>query len=401
MTDTLSHQTPQASRQHMLDHVDALETQTAALGACLGATLRQAIIAPFDQPPFAASAMDGYALASAATPGDFRVVGTSAAGLAADIALQAGEAMRIFTGAPLPIGADCVVIQEDVTRQGDVVTTPKSSLNKNVRGQGIDFKIGQTLLQSGIAIDPIKAALIAATGLDRVFVSRRPRVSILTGGDEIVAPGQARGPHQIYDSITTGLASLIQNWGGEAQAFAPQRDDIDHLQSGFAEAFDGADLVVTIGGASVGDKDLMKPALAAFAPTFLVDKVAVRPGKPVWFATTDHGPVLGLPGNPASALVCAYLFLRPILAKMLSQIFDSESLFHAAKLVGPLPQNGPREHYVRGHRVLDRSGQIVVTPAEQQDSALLSVFAGANCLIRQAPNSGPLADGALVEIMPL
>ncbi len=401
LESTLSHQSPQASRDQMLVNLKPLGTETIGLFDCVGRTLAADIVATFDQPPFSASSMDGYALASASSPAPLEVVGTSSAGEGNEAALLPHQAMRIFTGAPIPNGADCVVIQEDVTLNGAIVTVPSAVSGQNVRHQGQDFKSGRTLLTKGRQLDPIAAALIAAAGQGQVAVYRQPRIAILCGGDEIVMPGQRRGPHQIYDSITVALKALIQAWGGVAQVHSPARDDLAVLQDGLAQALEGADLVVTIGGASVGDKDLMKPALAIFEPTFLVNKIAVRPGKPTWFAVTSRCPVLGLPGNPASALVCAHLFLRPIMATLLGQTDTTLSSFNRAKLATPLPKNGPREHYLRGLSYLDEQGQIWVRPAEQQDSALLSVFASANCLIRQMPNEGPFEVGALVEFMAL
>jgi molybdopterin molybdotransferase len=400
MTDnTLSLQSPQASLGHMLAHIKAIGPTTIELREATGRTLHAPIIAPFDQPPFAASAMDGYALASAETPGRFVVIGTASAGDATPLSLEQGQACRIFTGAQVPLCADCVVIQEDVTFDGHDLIAPKARPFQHVRGQGIDFQTGQTLLPAGTKMDPIKAALIAATGLGQIIVSKRPQITLLTGGDELVEPGQVRAAHQIYDSITTGLAALIRSWGGDARTLSPRRDDLALLEAGFSDAFAEADLVVTIGGASVGDKDLMKPALTAFEPQFLVNKVAVRPGKPVWFAQTKHCPVLGLPGNPASALVCAHLFLRPILASLQGQTPTTINPFEGAKLTGTLPQNGPREHYLRAFYEVNDTGQMIVTPAEQQDSALLSVFARANCLIRLMPNAGPFPQDALVQIL--
>lgn len=398
---TLTLQSPDVSRDHMLAHVKPLGSETIALLDCMWRTLGADIVATFDQPPFSASSMDGYALASASSSASLEVIGISAAGNGNEAPLLPHQAMRIFTGAPLPEGADCVVIQEDVTLTDSIVTVPSATRGQNVRQQGQDFKSGQTLLTKGRRVDPLVAALIAATGQGQIVVTKRPRIAILSGGDEIVMPGQPRGAHQIYDSITIALKALIEAWGGVVDVHMLARDDLATLQDGLAQAFEAADLIVTIGGASVGDKDLMKPALGIFEPAFLVSKIAVRPGKPTWFAKTSHCPVLGLPGNPASALVCAHLFLRPIMEMLLGQINAALPSFSKAKLASNLPKNGPREHYLRALRYLDEGGQMWVRPAEQQDSALLSVFAGANCLIRQMPDSGPIETGNLVEFMTL
>jgi molybdopterin molybdotransferase len=398
---TLSQQSPDASRACMLAYIRPLDSEMIALVDGVGRTLGQDVVATFDQPPFSASSMDGYALTSASEPARLEIVGVSSAGVGNDVVLLPHQAIRIFTGAPLPAGADCVVIQEDVTLDGVFVTVPSIKRGDNVRPQGQDFTSGQTLLRKGRVIDPIVAALISATGQGQITVSKRPRIAILSGGDEIVMPGQARGVHQIYDSITIALTALIEIWGGIACVHQPIRDELGPLQAGLAHAFEGADLIVTIGGASVGDKDLMKPALSIFDPTFLVDKIAVRPGKPTWFAMTARGSVLGLPGNPASALVCAHLFLRPIIAAFSGQTITQTPAFQMAKLASPLPRNGPREHYLRASCNLDAQGQMWVRPAEQQDSALLSIFASATCLIRQMPNDAQSDTGSLVEFMAL
>jgi molybdopterin molybdotransferase len=391
---TLKNATPDQARAAMLAHVSLLAAENTTIKAALGRTLAEDITATRDQPPFAASAMDGYAVRAVDCPGDLRLVGESAAGAGYQSALNAGQYVRIFTGAPVPDGADAVVIQEDVTIAGDHISAPGIVAGKNVRARGNDFTAGTTLLKSGTKLDPIGLALIAATGRDSVLVRVKPRIAILSGGNEIVSPGQTPGPHQIFNSLTSGLSALIEIWGAEAVTFAPQRDTIEALQAGFEAAFAGADLVVTVGGASVGDHDLMKPALAVFSPTMIVDKVAVRPGKPTWFATTDRCPVLGLPGNPASALVCAYVFLAPLIAAFLGQ--KGDLAIKAAKLAAPLPQNGPREHYVRAMTHQDETGQTYITPLEDQDSALLSVFQRASALVMCAPNGPALAVGDLV-----
>jgi molybdopterin molybdotransferase len=396
---TLKNATPDQARAAMLAHVSLLAAENTTLEAALGRTLAEDVTATRDQPPFAASAMDGYAVRAVDCPGDLRLVGESAAGAGYQGALNAGQCVRIFTGAPVPDGADAIVIQEDVTLANDHISVPAIVAGKNVRARGNDFAAGTMLLRTGTKLDPIGLALIAATGRDTVHVVRKARIAILSGGDEIVSPGQTPGPHQIFDSLTTGLSTLFETWGADVVMFAPQRDNIEALQAGFEAAFAGADLVVTVGGASVGDHDLMKRALAVFAPKMIVDKVAVRPGKPTWFATTDRCPVLGLPGNPASALVCAYVFLAPLIAAFLGQ--KGELAIKAAKLAAPLPANGPREHYVRAMTHEDETGQTFITPLEDQDSALLSVFQRAGALVMCAPNGPALAAGDVVTYLDL
>jgi molybdopterin molybdotransferase len=376
-----------------------LEAEQVALAEACGRVLAQEAIATRDQPPFAASAMDGYAVRSTDGPRRLRVVGESAAGAGFSETLQLGDAVRIFTGAPLPDGADCIVIQEDAAREAESVTVPATPCGQHVRPRGFDFEAGRLLLSRGARLDAIALALAAAAGYGRVSVSRRARVTIMTGGDEIVPPGHAPNPYQIYDSLSVSIAALLQAWGAETRVIAPQRDDAPALSKAYAEAFDGADLVVTIGGASVGDRDLMKPALAPFAPRFEVERIAVRPGKPTWFATTDRAPVLGLPGNPASALVCAHLFAAPLLHMLHGA--DLSTTMHVARLTTTLPANGAREHYLRARLSINAEAQASVTPAESQDSSLLSVFQNADALIRLAPHAPAMEAGAVVDVLPL
>jgi molybdopterin molybdotransferase len=398
---TLKNASPEAARAVMLGAIAALPTHSVSLGDALGSTLAQDILASRDQPPFRASAMDGYGIASHDAPGTLKLIGQSAAGAGFAGQVHTGETVRIFTGAPVPEGVDSVVIQEDVVVNGAEVTVPAAPIGQHIRSQGVDFKKGTKLLSRGQKLDAIAIALVAAAGFDRIDVTRKPVVAIMSGGDEIVSPGQTPGAYDVFDSISSGLSALIQTWGGDPINLAPRRDTVEDLQAGFRQAFERADIVVTIGGASVGDRDLMKPSLAVFAPEFLVDKIAIRPGKPTWFATTGAAPILGLPGNPASALVCAYLLLRPILAKMMGQSTDAKPALSHAQLTVGLPANGPREHHLRATTRIDAMGQMLITPCEQQDSALLSVFQSANALLRVPANQSAMESGTLVEFIDL
>lgn len=397
---TLRNGAVDAARARMLAALAPCGVESLALTAADGRILACDLVAKRDQPPFRASAMDGYALRSADTPGVLGVVGEAKAGAGAELTLNPMEAVRIFTGAPVPEGADSIAIQEDVTREGASIAAPKSNPGQHVRARGLDFRAGDVVLAAGARLDAIALALAGAAGAAHLSVAQRARVAVLTGGDEIVAPGTDPGPYQIYDSLSTAFAALITQWGGRAHVFAPRRDEVAALTAAYQEAFATADLVVTIGGASVGDRDLMKPALAPFAPHLDVENIALRPGKPTWFATTTAGPVLGLPGNPASALVCAHLFLRPILAHLHGGL-DAGCDHIPALLTTPLPANGMREHYLRAQLSVDRAGQNHVTPWEQQDSALLSLFNRANALIRLPPQAAAKEAGALVHVLPL
>ena len=396
---TLKNASPTQALAAILATLESLPATRVALGNAHGSTLAQDIVAQRDQPPFPASAMDGYAVQATDTPAVLTLIGQSAAGSGFSGTLGQGQCVRIFTGAPVPDGADSVVIQEDVQIDGKQITIPVTPVGQHVRPRGIDFKAGVTLLKCGQILDPIALALVGATGLDQVNVATKPKIVILTGGDEIVSPGTQPARFQIYDSLTTALAALIRSWGGDAISFSPQRDTIEALESAYRDALSQADLVVTIGGASVGDRDLIKSALAAFEPLFVVDKIAVRPGKPTWFATTQLAPVLGLPGNPASALVCAHLFLRPILKAFLGQ--PTAAAYLNAKLTRALPANGPREHYLRARTFGDDYGQMWIDPCEDQDSSLLSVFQAATALVQCPAHAAPYALGDLVSFLDL
>src|ERR1700741_3779169 len=288
------------------------QAERVALEDALGRVLAEDVVARRDQPPFAGSAMDGYALRAADTPGRLRVVGEAAAGPGFAGVLGAGQAARIFTGAPMPEGADSVLIQEDASREGDDVIAPAVAPGRNVRAQGIDFHAADVLLRKGARLDGVALSLAAASGEPTLMVAKRPRVAVLATGDEIVAPGAEPAPHQIYESGSFGIAALVTSWGGEARRVKAQGDNAAAIARAVNAALSEADLLVTIGGASVGDHDLVRPALGTFDARFAVPKIAVRPGKPTFFAETRLGPVLGLPGNPASALVCAHLFLKPL-----------------------------------------------------------------------------------------
>ena len=372
--------------------------ESVELSACHGRVLAQDVAASRDQPPFSASAMDGYALRAADTPGRLRVVGESAAGRAYGKPLQPGEAVRIFTGAPVPDDADAVLIQENAKREGADLISPPVPAGDNVRRRGVDFESGAALLRKGARLDGVALALAAATGAAHLDVHARPRIAILATGDEIVTPGSMPRGDQIFESGSFGIAALVQDWGGISSRLKVEIDDVAALSRTFEAALEHADLLVTIGGASVGDHDLVRPALDPFAPRFAVERIGLRPGKPTFFAHTDRGAVLGLPGNPASALVCSHLFLRSLIEHWFSR--DPAPRFAQAKLAAPLPKNGPREHYLRA-RLSKEGTQLRVHAAEDQDSSLLSVFQNADALIRRPPNAAPAAADESVDVLEL
>jgi molybdopterin molybdotransferase len=302
--------------------------------------------------------------------------------------------VRIFTGAAVPEGLDAVVIQEDATREGDRVSVPEAKPGANIRPAGGDFKAGETLLSAGQRLDPWRLSLAAAAGRAELQVARRPRVTVLSTGEEIVEAPASPGPFQIYDSGSPALAALITAWGGEARRARPVRDDLDATIAALRAA--EADLIVTVGGASVGDHDLVRAAGEALGLSLRVASVAVRPGKPTFFGVLADGRrMLGLPGNPASAFVCAELFLKPILAAY--QGAPTAPRMVTARLAQALPANGPREHWMRA-KLAYADGGITVTPYRDQDSSLITVFAGADALLKRPAGAAAGAEGEVVEV---
>ena len=390
--------TVEAARARMLARAAPLGAETAPLDEALGRVLAADIIATRDQPPFAASAMDGWAVRSTDTPGRLTIVGESAAGHSFAGVVGPGQTVRIFTGAPVPDGADAIVIQEDVVREGATAVVPAVTHPRHIRAAGLDFRAGDTLLAAGSRLDPWRLALAAAGGRAEIEVSRRPRVIVMATGEEIVAPGQAARPDQIFDSGSTTLAALVRSLGGEAEALPRVGDHVDAIAKAARAA--GSDLLVTLGGASVGDHDLVKPALGRLGLTLEVESISMRPGKPTWFGVLADGRrVLGLPGNPASALVCAELFLRPLLLAL--QGADPAPPLIAARTSRALPANGEREHWMRARLSFGPSGEVSVTPFADQDSSLVSVFAAADALLRRLSGAPAAEAGDLMDILPL
>jgi molybdopterin molybdotransferase len=388
------------ARQRMAAAVAPTSAETVSLDHACGRVLAENVAAVRDQPPFDASAMDGWAVRQAdlAPAAVLDIVGESAAGRGWAAPLAPGQTVRIFTGAPVPHGADRVVIQEEARRDGGRLHPAPQGDRRHVRPRGADFRAGDVLLTAGDAVDPWRLSLAAAAGRDRLEVRRRPVVAVLAGGDELAEPGTTPGPWQIFDSNAAGLCALVRLWGGEAVRLAAVRDDDEAIKAAVAAA--QADLVVTVGGASVGDHDRVKPALAQMGLDLRVRTVAVRPGKPTWFGVLpDGGAVLGLPGNPASAFVCAELFLRPLVNAMLGCSPDPKP--QTAALCGLLKPNGPREHWMRARTWTDDEGRLRAAPFDDQDSSLIRIFAQADALIMQPPGAGASEDGETVTILPL
>jgi molybdopterin molybdotransferase len=351
--------------------------------------LAAAIAARLTQPPFDGSAMDGYAVRGsdvAHAPVTLAVVGESQAGRRYGGALAPGQAVRIFTGAPLPAGADTVVIQENTERTGDRVEVREApEPGANVRLAGGDFRAGETLLEAGSRIDAAAILLAAAAGHAMLPVRRRPRIAILATGDELVEPGVVPGPDQIVSSNSYGLAALIARFGGTPQILGIAADERAALADKIRAAA-GADVLVTIGGASVGDRDLVRPVLEAAGMRLDFWKVAIRPGKPMLFGRMEGMRVLGLPGNPVSCLVAARVFLVPLIARLLGRAGDSNEE-RAALLAQDLPANGPRQHYMLARLDARAAEPPRVAPLASQDSARISGLVAADALIVRPPDA--------------
>jgi molybdopterin molybdotransferase len=385
------------ARARMLAEAAALPAEPVSLADAVGRVLAEDVAAVRDQPPFAASAMDGWAVRAADTPGSLRIVGESAAGHGYGGRVAPGEAVRIFTGAAVPAGCDAIVIQEDASRDGETVNVPATAAGHHLRPAGGDFRAGEVLLARGARVDPWRLSLAAAAGRAELLVSRRPRVALFSTGEEIVEAPAVPGPFQIYDSGSRALAALVSGWGAEVRRSRPVRDELDATVEALRVA--EGDLVVTVGGASVGDHDLVRAAAEALGLSLRVASVAVRPGKPTFFGVLADGRrLLGLPGNPASAMVCAELFLKPLIAAYLGA--DAAVRMMSAKLAEPLPANGPREHWMRAQLDVEE-GVVLARPYRDQDSSLVSVFARADALVKRQAGAPAAAAGDVVEALPL
>ena len=381
----------------MLAEVSRLPAETVTIAQSIGRVLAEEVSAVRDQPPFAASAMDGWAVRSADAPGRLRIVGESAAGHGFAGIINSGEAVRIFTGAAVPAGCDAVVIQEDATRDGEAVIVPAVTVGHHIRPAGGDFKAGASLLNRGDRIDPWRLSLAAAAGRAELRVTRRPRVALFSTGEEIVEAPATPGPFQIYDSGSRALEALVAGWGAEVSRAKPVRDTMEATIQALRDA--EGDLVVTVGGASVGDHDLVRGAAEALGLDPKVASVNVRPGTPTFFGVLSDGRrLLGLPGNPASALVCAELFLRPLINACLGAEPGPRML--QAQLATPLPPNGPREHWMRA-QLSYAGGVVTARPYRDQDSSLVSVFAVSDALLVRAAGAPAVDTGDIVNVLPL
>ena len=382
---------------------EALPSEMVSVADAAGRVLAVAPAARLTQPPSDLSAMDGYAMRAAdvpAAPTTLKLVGQAPAGGSYDHALKPGETVRIFTGGPLPMGADAIVIQEDTKAESAKITILEAPRpGRHIRKAGLDFAAGDRPLAAGRILTTRDVALAAAMNLPWLSVHRKPRVAILSTGDELVLPGEPVGRNQIVSSSGIAVAALVRGWGGEPTLFDIARDDAELIQSRIAAGAQH-DLLITLGGASVGDHDLVQDALKAqgFAMDFW--RIAMRPGKPLMFAARDRARGLGPPGNPVSTMVCALLFLKPAMDRMLGQSGDLPPM-QPARLAVDVKMNDTREDYVRSALARAANGSLTVTPNPVQDSSMLSVLAASDAFLVRPAHDPARKAGETVQVIDL
>jgi len=379
------------------------EAERVPIGEAHGRVLAEDVAARITQPPFDSSSMDGYAARSSdlgKLPKELRVIGEAGAGHAFDGNVGDGEAARIFTGAPLPKGADTVVIQENTERAEDVVKVLEGGAKGDfIRPNGMDFTEKQTLLKAGRRLSSRDVALAASMNHGDLSVRCRPVVAILSTGDELVPPGEIPRADQIISSNGFGLAAIVEQAGGEAELLGIAKDTVESLTAHVDQA-SGADILATIGGASVGEHDLVQNALEAHGMSLDFWKIAMRPGKPLMFGEMAGQRVLGVPGNAVSALLCARIFLVPMIHRMLG-LAQAEAGLQRGVLSTGIEANGPRQHYMRATGSQGRDGVLMVAPVKDQDSSLISLLAHADCLIVRPPHAPAAKSGTAVDVLPL
>jgi len=376
-----------------------LRAEEIGLRQARGRVMAGPVTARLTQPPFDASAMDGYAICEAdhRSSAELAVIGEAGAGHGFAGRIGPGEAVRIFTGAPLPAGAERVVLQEDCRRAGDRITLgDRLETGTHIRPAGQDFRAGASFAAPR-RLRPADLALLAAMNIDRVSVIRRPVVAILSTGDELVMPGEAPGPGQIISSNAFAVAALAEAAGAVARILPIARDTEPALRFAFGLA-EGADVIVTLGGASVGDHDLVGKVAADLGMERAFWKIAMRPGKPLMAGRLNGAVMLGLPGNPVSAIVCAHLFLLPLMAHL--QGLSGRHAPLRARLGAAVEANGPRAHFMRA-RLAEGADLPIVTPFDRQDSALLSILSEADALLIRPAGDAARDGGEIVTYLPI
>jgi molybdopterin molybdotransferase len=379
-----------------------LPSEWVHLAAAAERVLAEDLIAARDQPPGDSSAMDGYAVRASdlvAGRATLRLVGSAPAGRSFERSLAAGETVRIFTGGLLPDGADAVALQENATAAGDQIHIEGAvAPGAFVRPAGLDFRRGERALPAGRRLSARDLGLAAALNHAWLPVRRRPRVALLATGDELVLPGQPLDLTQIVSSNSVALAAMVRHWGGEAVDLGIARDRPESLAEVTAQ-LRGVDLVVTLGGASVGERDLVRAVLGTHGLELDFWQIAMRPGKPLMFGRVGDLPLLGLPGNPVSAGVCAVLFVRAAICALLG--LDPAPPEIPAVLGAPLAANDRRQDYLRAKAAWGEDARLTVVPAARQDSSMLATFARADCLIKRAPLAPAIPSGTPVSVLML
>lgn len=391
--------------ERILAPLTPLASEQVSLEDGLGRVLAQNVIAQRTHPPKDVSAMDGYALLAedvTDVPAELSIIGEAAAGTEFHQSVKTGQAVRIFTGANVPSGADTVVIQEDTEAQDGIVRILEAPRpGQNIRRAGIDFQLGDAPLKAGKRLTARDLGLIAGMNVTALSVTRKPVVAILATGDELVLPGEAAGDHQIVSSSPNALAAYIQQWGGLPKFLGIAKDSEASLKK-MAALADGADFLITIGGASVGDHDLIQKVLGEINLEVDFWKIAMKPGKPLIYGRLGDIPMLGLPGNPVSSLVCAVLFLRPAIGALLgNEPAQLQPALLSAQLTRGLKANAKRQDYLRASLEREPDGRLTVTPFDLQDSSVMSVFAAADALIVRPPHAPAAKLGDSVTVLPL
>lgn len=383
----------------LADTAKPLGAEDALLDECDGHVLATPVVAHRDSPAFSVSAMDGYAVRSqdlAALPTALPIIGKSFAGGGVPAPLPPGVCMRVFTGAPVPDGADYVIVQEDVTAEGERAHFRVSlGKSRHIRAVGSDFSAGNVLVPAGVPLNPQRLVAVAAADMPRVRVIRRPRVSVIACGDELTAAGSSPSANRIPDSISIAVAALAQRWNGVCVGRRLCPDDLDPLTRAAEEEIESADVIVVTGGASVGERDYAIAMFSAHGLELIFNKVAIRPGKPVWLGRAGKAIVLGLPGNPTSALVTGRLYLAPLLFGMSGHAPQAAWDWHTETLAEAIPGISERDGFLRA--MLRDDGIVALT---NQDSAAQKMLAEASFLIHQEPNSRPLERGEPVSVLP-
>jgi len=366
-----------------------------------GHVLAQNLSSKVTLPPLDASAMDGYAFKLEdrhKSGSQFVLVGESPAGNPFSGKVGRDEAVRIFTGGAIPKGANTVIIQENVTAEGNSISLVEDPVaGKHIRKAGIDLKADTTILEKGSYLDGFACALSAAANHGKVEVYPKPKIALLANGDELIEPGNEPRKGEIVSSNPYGLAPLIESWGGKAMNMGIAKDSPAAIKAHINACAD-ADILLPIGGASVGDRDFMRRVFDELGYKPVFTKVAVKPGKPTWFGTLGEKFVLGLPGNPASALVCAQIFLKPLIYALTDRT-DPPHATLQAKVSVDIRANGPRAEYERAFVESDKTGQLRVTPFPRQDSSLITPFVKSNCLLVRDAHATAKKAGDIVNIV--